>query len=75
MSTFHLRGLRDVAVQPGIRRDQLRLAAVPLGQDLGGGRASQDARVDEAGEAHVRDMSRGAEDALKVPDGFGAVDP
>ena len=73
VDVLRLRGLRDDALQ--LRgRDELGLAAVPLGQDLGAGGAAQDTRVNEAGEADVREVARGAEDAFEVPDGFRAVD-
>lgn len=53
------------------RRNQVALAAVPLGQDLGGRSAAENSRVDQAGEADARDVSASAVDAVKVPDGFG----
>lgn len=59
---------RDVAALELGGGDQLPLALVPRGQDLGGGRAAQDARVDETCELDVRDMPGRAVDALKVPD-------
>ena len=74
MDILRLRGLRDDALQLG-GRDELGLAAVPLREDLGAGGATQDARVDEAGEADMREVARGAEDAFEVPDGFRAVGP
>ena len=66
-----LRRLGDDALEVG-RADEVGLAAVPLGEDLRRGRAAEDARVDEAGEAQVGDVAGGAEDAFKVPDCFGA---
>lgn len=56
-----------------VGRNQLAFTLVPGGQDLRGGGAAKDAGVDEAGKLDVRDVSRGAEDALKVPDGLGPV--
>lgn len=73
MDILRLRRLGDNALQLG-GRDELGLAAVPLREDLGAGGTAQDARVDEAGEADVREVARGAEDAFEVPDGFRAVD-
>lgn len=63
--------LRDDAVE-GVCTDELAFALVPEGEDVGGGGAAEDAGVDEAGEADVRDVPRGAEDAFEVPDGFCA---
>lgn len=54
---------RDVAVHVAARRDEFCLALVPRLEDFGGGRAAQDAWVDEAGEAHAGDVAGGAEDA------------
>lgn len=54
-------------------RDQLSFALVPFRQDLRGWSAPQDARVDETREADTRNVSRRAEDAFEVPDGFGTV--
>lgn len=67
-------GQRDVAAVLELRvGDELPLALVPRRQDLGRGRAAQDPRVDEPREFHVRDVPRGAVDALEVPDCFRAV--
>ena len=63
--------LRDDAFEFG-GADEVGFAAVPLGEDLGGGGTAEDAWVDEAGESEVRDVPRGAEDAFEVPDRFGA---
>jgi hypothetical protein len=57
----------DLTVQL-VGADELALARVPGGEDLGGRRAAEDARMDEAGELDVGDVARGAVDALKVPD-------
>lgn len=64
-----LRRLRDVAVEL-VGRDELALARVPGVEDLGGGGAPQDARVDEPGKFDTGDVSRGAVDSFKVPDCF-----
>ena len=61
--------LGDDALELG-RADELGFAAVPLGEDFGGGGAAEDAGVDEAGESQVRDVAGGAEDAFKVPNRF-----
>ena len=72
--------LRDDAFEVGtvvtvvvVGGDELGFAAVPLGENFRRGRAAQDARVDQAREADVGDVSRGGEDAFKVPDCFGPV--
>lgn len=62
---------RDDAVQL-VGCDELALAPVPRLQDLGGRRAAEDARVDEAGELDARDVAGRAVDALEVPDGLGS---
>ncbi len=54
-----------------VSSDQLALARVPRVEDLGGGRAAENAWVDEPGELDVWDVPAGAVDAFKVPDGFG----
>ena len=70
-----LRRLCHVAAGVGVGAflDEGALASVPLGEQLGRGRAAQDARVDKAGEADAGDVPRGAEDAFKIPDGLCAV--
>lgn len=67
-----LGGLGDNAVKL-VGLDELAFAAVPFGQNFGGGRTAQYARVDKARKADVRDVPGGAEYAFKVPDGFGSV--
>lgn len=52
--------------------DQLPFALVPFRQDFRGGRAAQNARMDQACEAHTGDVARGAEDTFEIPDCFGA---
>jgi hypothetical protein len=65
--------LGDNAVHSATGGDKLAFAPVPFGEDFGRGCAAQDARVDQAGEADVRDVPRGAEDSFKVPDCFCAA--
>lgn len=73
MAVVRQGGQRDVAAVLELRvGDELPLALVPRRQDLGRGRAAQDPRVDEPRELHVRDVPRGAVDALEVPDCFCA---
>lgn len=54
-------------------RDEFGFAFVPGFEDFGGGRAAQDAGMNEAGKADAGDMAGGAEYSLKVPDGFRSV--
>lgn len=72
MYVLWLGGLSDDAVEGG-GADEFGFAAVPFGEDFGAGCAAEDAGVDEAGEADAGDVPAGAEDAFKIPDGFGAV--
>lgn len=72
MDVLRLRGLRDDAVER-CGGDEVGFAGVPGGEDGGGGSAAEDAGVDEPGEADVREVAGGAEDAFEVPDCFGAV--
>lgn len=70
----HVDGLRQMshlAVGKLVSSHQLALALVPRGQHLGRGRATDDARVDQAGELDAGDVARGGVDAFEVPDGFG----
>lgn len=66
-----LRRLGHVALEL-VGGDEIPLALVPLGQDLGGRGTAEDARVDQAGKLDVRNMPGCAVDALKVPDRLGA---
>lgn len=66
-------GLGYIAVHMCAFGDELVLAAVPFGEDFGGGSTAEDTRVDEAGEADVWDMSRRAEYTFEIPDGFCTV--
>lgn len=63
----------DVAAFKLGARDELPLALIPRGQDLGRRRTAQDARVDEPRELDVRDVPGRAVDSLKVPDCFRPV--
>lgn len=67
-----LRRLGDVALEL-VSGDELALARIPGLEHVGRGRAAQDARVDQARELDVRDVSRGGVDALEVPYSFGAT--
>ena len=53
--------------------DQLCFAGIPRLQHLLRRSAAEDSRVDEAGKSNTRNMTRGAIDALEVPDGFGTA--
>jgi hypothetical protein len=67
-----LRRLRNFSRQRR-RGDEFALAPIPLGQHRSGGCTAKDAWVNQAREAHVRDMTRGAEDALEIPDRLCSV--
>lgn len=66
-----LRQMSHVAIGELVGSHQLALTLVPRGQHLGRGSATDDARVDQAGELDAGDVARGGVDALKVPDGLG----
>lgn len=66
-----LGGLGDDALEFGCA-DEMGFAAVPLGEDFGGGSTAEDAWMYETGEPQMRDMAGGAEDAFEVPDCFSA---
>ena len=53
-----------------ISSNKLGLALIPRIQDLSRGCAAKDTRMNEPSEFHMRDVPRGAEYALKVPDRF-----
>ena len=72
MHVLRIRRLSDGAVEVCMRGDELGFALVPRIENFGGGRAAQDARVDEPSEADAGDVARRAEYALEVPDGFCA---
>ena len=70
MHVLWLRGLRDDAFQ--VRSAyQFGFALVPSGEDFGAGRATEDAGVDETGEADVGNMAGGAEYAFEILKGEG----
>ena len=48
--------------------DELCLALVPLGQNLVRRSTAENARMNQASEPDARNVTRGAEDALEVPD-------
>jgi hypothetical protein len=52
------------------RFDQAAFALVPSCEDFGGGRAAEDAWVDETGEFDSWDVAGGAVDSFEVPDCF-----
>lgn len=68
VSAFGNRRLRDYSTRIGISRDQLAFPTVPFGQDLRRWRASEYTGMDQPGESYMWDMTRGAEDALEIPD-------
>lgn len=68
-----LRRVRDDTVFDGSCVDEFLLATVPLCEELGGRHGAHDAGVDETREADAGDVSRGTEDAFKVPNGFGRL--
>lgn len=68
-----VRRLSYIAAHVRTFRDELILATVPFCKDFSGRSATEDSWVNEAWEADVGDMARGAEDAFKVPDGFCSV--
>ena len=51
-----------------IRIDEGDLALVPGGEQLRVGQATDQARMDQPGEAHARDVAGLGEHALEVPD-------
>jgi hypothetical protein len=65
---------RNGAIHVCARLDQLALTPVPFCQHLGGGRAAQNARVNQAGESHAGDVAARAEDAFEIPNGLGSGD-
>jgi len=64
---------RDGFVEVRVLGDEGAFAVIPGLEDFGGGRAAEDARVDEASELDAGDVAGGAVDAFEVPDGFGSV--
>lgn len=73
MSILWLWWLCNVATQVRVSSDQFSFTLVPFRQDLRGWSTSQDTGMDEAWEADMGNVSRRAEDSLKVPDRLGAV--
>lgn len=71
MGVLRLGRFGDIAAGRRIGGNQLAFSPVPFCENRCRGRAAHDARVDEAREAYVRDVSGRAEDALKVPYGLG----
>jgi hypothetical protein len=59
--------LRDNSIRNRVCGNQFAFTTIPFGKDLRRRSASQDAGVDQPGEADVRNVPRRAEDALKVP--------
>lgn len=72
MHVLWLGWLRDDALESG-GGDEFAFAFVPVGEDFGRRGATENARVDEAGEFDAGDVAGGAVDAFEVPDCFGAV--
>lgn len=72
VDVLRLRRLGDDGVEL-VLADQLGFALVPGREHFGRRCAAHDTRVNEAWEAHVRDVAGGAEDAFEVPDGLGGV--
>ena len=72
MHVLWLGWLRNNALESG-GGDEFAFAFVPLGENLRGRGAAEDARVDEAGEFDAGNVPGGAVDAFEVPDCFGAV--
>lgn len=52
---------------------EFALPTIPFREDIGGGRAAEDAGVDKAGKLDVGNMARGAENAFEVPNGFRSI--
>jgi len=69
---LRLWGLSDDALERS-RLNEFAFALVPFGEDLVGRCAAQNAWVDQACETDAWDVAGRAEDAFKVPDGFGAA--
>lgn len=72
MNILRLRRLCDDAIKL-VGTDQFAFPSVPLGENLGGWRTSEDTGVDQAWEADAGDVARGAEDAFEIPNRFCAA--
>ena len=73
MNVLWLRGLCNDAIEL-VGTDQFAFPSVPLGEDLGRRRTSEDTGMDQAGETDAGDVARGAEDAFEIPNRFRAAD-
>jgi hypothetical protein len=62
-----LRRLRDDSISHCVGCDQFAFTLVPFSEYFSRGSTPQDAGVNETRETNVRDVTRGAKDALKVP--------
>jgi len=60
----------DFAIGQLVGGNEVALALVPVGQDLGRRCAANDTWVDEPCKFDVGDVSRGAENALEIPYGL-----
>jgi hypothetical protein len=67
MYAFWLRRLCNDALETS-GFDEVGFSAIPLSKDFMRRGATENARVNEAGETDTRNVSRRAEDALEVPD-------
>lgn len=75
MCIQRLRRLCDDSISHGVGCDQFAFTLVPFSEYFGRGSTPQDAGVDETRESNVRDMTRRAKDALKVPNCLCSVVP
>lgn len=73
MDVLRLWGKSDITVHMRASGRQLAFTAIPLCEHLGRRSAAKDTRVDETSKTNVWNMTRRAEDTLKVPDCFGSI--
>jgi hypothetical protein len=69
MHTLWFRWLRNDAFEAS-GAYEVGLSFIPLGKNFVRRSTAKNARVYQAGEADARNVSRGAENPLKVPDGL-----
>lgn len=72
MNVLWLRRLCNDAIDL-VGTDQFAFPSVPLGENLGRRRASENTGMDQAWEADAGDVARGAEYAFEIPNRFRAV--
>lgn len=72
MNVLRLRRLRNDAIKL-VGTDQFAFPSVPLGENLGRRRTTEDTRMDQAWETDPRDVTRGTEDAFEIPNRFRAI--